>query len=80
MIGSSLHKWACLHRGPYWQYEVEEITELQQQECDLDSSNSSSILEGALEMSVIDLSGEFRTDVNQLDNEGNSNLSVKLIN
>lgn len=73
------HKWACLHRGPYWQYEVEELTELQQRECDLDSSNSSNILESALEMSGIDLSGEFRTDVNQLDNGGNSNASVELI-
>ena len=58
---------------------MEELTKLQQRECELDSSNSSSILESALEISGIDLSGEFRTDVNQLDNGGNSNASVELI-
>jgi hypothetical protein len=45
------HKWLCLHRGPAWQYEVEDnVIEVADRNC------SKSLVEKALEQSGIDLS------------------------
>ena len=65
------HKWACLHRGPCWQYEIQDISKIQQEDYE-DSCKSLNILESALEMSGIDLTDECTATMNQLENGGNS--------